>query len=237
VFDRYSRTARLAPAILAALPALTLLAAGISSASTALRAVGVLGGCVGLAVVALVRDRGRHVQQRLWREWGGPPASRRLRWRDGPTSEIERLHERVERATGLALPDAAEEERDLTEADARYDETIEALRALTRDPDRFKLVFEENIHYGWRRNCYGLRSAAITVAALSLIAAACILAFTGGTLPGRVGRWAPALVISALALIWWTFVVTEAWVRSAAELYSDKLFEAAHAIALEGHRQ
>jgi hypothetical protein len=234
VFDKYSRNARLYPAILAALPALAVLVAGISSASTALRVAGVLGGCVGLVVVALVRDRGRHVQKRLWRDWGGPPATRRLRWRDGAGPEIARLHERVEHATGLKLPDAADEKRDAAEADARYDEAVEALRALTRDPDRFKLVFEENVNYGWRRNSYGLRPVAITIAVVALIATACVLAFAGGTFASRAGRWAPALVISALALVWWTFIVTESWVRSAAELYSDKLFEATHALASAG---
>src|SRR5216684_670142 len=107
MFDRYSRTARLAPALLAALPAGAVLVAGISSASTALRVAGVLGGCVGLVVVAFVRDRGRNVQVRLWQDWGGPPSTRRLRWREGPAAEIARLHTRVERVTGLALPDAA----------------------------------------------------------------------------------------------------------------------------------
>jgi hypothetical protein len=235
VFDRYNRTARLAPALLAALPALAVLAAGITSASTALRIAGVLGGCVGLVVVALVRDRGRHVQQRLWRDWGGPPATRRLRWRDGTATAVARLHERVERATGLTLPDAADEERDPAEADARYDEAVEALRALTRDPERFKLVFEENVSYGWRRNSYGLRPVAISIALLVLVATACVLAFAGGSFPSRAGRWTPALVISTLALIWWTFVITEDWVRSAAELYSDKLFEATHALAAAPH--
>jgi len=217
------------------LPALAVLVAGVTSASTALRAAGVLGGCVGLVVVALVRDRGRHVQERLWRGWGGPPATRRLRWRDGSATEIARLHERVERATGLTLPDVADEERDPAEADARYNEAVEALRALTRDPERFKLLFEENVNYGWRRNSYGLRPVAIAVALLALIATACVVAFADGTFPSHVGRWTPALVISALALVWWAFVVTEGWVRSAAELYCDKLFEATHALEAAGH--
>jgi hypothetical protein len=231
VFDRYSRTARLAPAILAGLPALAVLVAGISSASTALRVAGVLGGCVGLVVVAFVRDRGRNVQVSLWRNWGGPPSTRRLLWRDGTAADIARLHERVECATGVTLPDAAEEEHDPVEADARYDEAVEALRALTRDSERFKLVFEENVNYGWRRNCYGLRPVAIIIAALALVATACVLVFAGGTSVSRAGRWVPALVISVLALVWWTFVVTEGWVRSAAELYADRLFEATHTLA------
>src|SRR5262249_32650776 len=134
----------------------------------------------------------------------------------------------------LRLPDAADEDSDAAEADARYDEAVEALRALTRDPDRFRLVFEENVNYGWRRNSYGLRPVAITIAVLVGIGTGCILVFAGAPLPTRASGWAPALVISALALVWWTFIVTESWVRSAAELYSDKLFEATHALAAAG---
>jgi hypothetical protein len=230
VFDSYSRTARLAPAILAALPAIAILAAGVSSASTALRGAGFLGGCTGLVVVALVRDRGRHVEEDLWRSWGGAPSTRRLRWREGRVTDVARLHDRVTQATGLELPDAEAEERDPADADARYDEAVEALRALTRNRERFNLVFTENVQYGWRRNCYGLRPAAITVAAFGLAATACELALAGGSFPSRASRWAPAVGIATLALLWWTLVVTDGWVRSAAERYTDRLYEATHVL-------
>src|SRR4051812_42458725 len=216
VFDSYSHIARLTPAILAALPALAILVAAISSASTALRTVGFVGGCFGLVVVALVRDRGRHVQKRLWRNWGGPPTTRRLRWREGRNADVARLHARVTLVTGLALPDADAEAGDPDDADARYNGAAEALRALTHDRERFNLVFAENVHYGWRRNCYGLRTAAISIAVLALVGTACVLAFAGGPFASRASRWTPALGIATLALLWWSLVVTEGWVRSAA---------------------
>jgi hypothetical protein len=237
LFDSYSRTARLAPAILAVLPALAVLAAGVSSQSTGLRVGGFVGGCVGLVVVALVRDRGRHVQEHLWRGWGGSPTARRLRWREGREAEVARLHDRVERATGLSLPDAEEEARDPENAEARYDEAGEALRALTRDQARFNLLFKENVNYGWRRNCYGLRPAGIAVAALTIVGTACVLALAGGAFPSRAARWMPALAASALALAWWSFVVSERWVRTAAELYADRLYEATHTLAPEAQQR
>lgn len=228
MFDSYSRTARLAPAVLAALPAIAILLAGVTSTSALLRVAGFLGGCVGLAVVALVRDRGRHVQESLWRAWGGAPTTRRLRWREGATADVAALHARVARASGLTLPDAQAEERDPDGADARYDEAVEVLRELTRDRNRFNLVFAENVNYGWRRNCYGLRPAAIAIAVVALVVSACVIVFAGGTFHHRAARWAPAFGVSLAVLLWWTLVVTEGWVRKAAELYADRLFEATH---------
>lgn len=86
------------------------------------------------------------------------------------------------------------------------------------------------MHYGWRRNCYGLKPVAITVAGLAVVGSACVLAFGGGPVASRVGRWTPALGVSALLFLWWVLVVTEDWVRTAAELYADKLYEATHAL-------
>ncbi|MEJ7567762.1 MAG: hypothetical protein WKF41_05800 [Gaiellaceae bacterium] len=230
MLDAYSRTARLAPAILAGLPALAVLIAGVTSPWTPLRAGASLAGGAGLVIVALVRDRGRAVQAQLWSTWGGSPSTRRLRWRDGDHPQVVRLHERVEQATGLDLPDAAAEETDPDEADARYEEAVGALRDLTRNQDRFPLVFEENVNYGWRRNSLGLRPLAIAIALLAAGASIAILALGPGSIDARAARWVPALAIAALATLWWVLVVTEQWVRSAAELYSDRLFESAHTL-------
>src|SRR5690348_2308713 len=75
--------------------------------------------------------------------------------------------------------------------------------------ERFNLVFAENVHYGWRRNCYGLKPVAITVAGLALVGSACVLALAGGPVASRAGRWTPALGVSALLFLWWLLVVTE----------------------------
>jgi hypothetical protein len=236
VLDSYNRTARLGPAFLAALPALAFLAAGITSPSTVLRLVGLVGGGLGLVLATLVRDRGRSIQARLWDKWGGPPAARRLRWTEGTASEVARLHTRVERATGLTLPDSAEEHSDTIQAEARYEEAVAALRELTRDRERFRLVFEENLSYGWHRNCYGVRPIGITIAGLTIIGATSTLLLANGTFAARAVRWTPALAISVLALAWWAVVVSEGWVRKASDTYTDRLYEATHTLTHDARR-
>jgi len=234
VFDAYTRAARMAPAVLAGLPALAVLIAGATSPWTPLRAGGSLAGCVGLVVVALVRDRGRMVEARLWGEWGGAPTTERLRWRGNEQAQVVLLHERVEKATGSRLPDASSEEADRAEADARYVDAVGVLRELTRDQNRFPLVFRENVNYGWRRNSLGLRPIAITIAGLALLMSAVFLGIGHGNLGGRSARWIPSLLVAAFALAWWGLVVSDRWIRTAADLYADRLFEAVHTLARDG---
>jgi hypothetical protein len=234
MFDAYSRTARLAPALLAALPALAVLIAGVTSPWAPLRAGASLAGCVGLVVVAFVRDRGRAVQAQLWDRWDGPPTTRRLRWRDGDRSEVALLHQRIEQATGLRLPDATTEANDPQDADARYEEAVGTLRELTRDRARFSLVFTENANYGWRRNSFGLRPLAAAIALLSVAGSTAILAVGHDSIESRAARWIPSLLIAIIATLWWVLVVNENWVRSAAAIYADRLFDAAHTLSREG---
>src|SRR4051812_42766004 len=80
--DKYARTARLGPALLASVPALALLAAGALSPESLARTFGIAAGAIGVAVCGLVRDAGRKLQPRLWQSWGGSPSVRRLRWRE-----------------------------------------------------------------------------------------------------------------------------------------------------------
>src|SRR6266508_3308648 len=85
--DAYTRRARLAPALLAAIPALAVLGASALSPETTVRLLGVALGAIGLAVCGLVRDHGRQIEPDLWASWGGNPTLRRLRWRGAEDEE------------------------------------------------------------------------------------------------------------------------------------------------------
>jgi hypothetical protein len=50
-----------------------------------------------------------------------------------------------------------------------------------------------------------------------------VLAFVA---EGEWGRWAISAVVGVSALVYWSKIVTPSWVREAAEVYSDRLFEA-----------
>jgi hypothetical protein len=230
VFDSYSRRARLAPAALSALPAIVLLGTGLIDPEHVASVLAMALGAVGIVICGLVRDAGRRRQSDLWRDWGGSPTLCRLRWRaSDDTSAVERLHGRVERVTKEALPNLTEETADPESADRRYCEATAALRELTRPRKDFPLVFEENVEYGFRRNCLGIRPVALTVA-LSVVAVSVILVLAGDD----AMRFWSAAVIGVVAAVGWWRLVTPDWVRSAGEIYADRLFEALASLSRDG---
>jgi hypothetical protein len=226
VFDAYTRRARLAPAVLAALPALALLGGGLVAPQHLVSLVAIAAGAVGIVICGIVRDFGRRLQPQLWRSWGGAPTVQRLRWRD-TTDEavIERRHARVQSVTGDPLPGLDEELADPAAADEHYDEAVAVLRDLTRKRDDFPLVFEENATYGFRRNCLGLRPIALAVATATAALCLVLLVVARHRAHDHTGRFWFAAAIAVVALLGWWRLVTPAWVRTAAELYADRLLE------------
>lgn len=101
-----------------------------------------------------------------------------------------------------------------------------ALRDLTRDDSRFKLVAEENAEYGFRRNCLGLRPLAIFVASVVLVASGVLI------LVGSHSQFLISAAVSALSLAFWIMVVRNNWVRSAADRYAVRLLETVESLSL-----
>ncbi len=230
MFDAYNRRARIAPAILLAVPAGALLVAGAISPDTVLRAVGVFLGAIGILVAIFVRGAGRRIQPQLWKSWGGPPTLTRLRWRTAPSvPAMTRLHERIEAATGETLPDADTEEADPEEADRRYNEAVNVLKERTRT-QAFPLVAAENADYGFRRNTLGLRQLGITFSIVGLLVAIAFVGLGSGSLSTREDRWGAAAAVCLVCLLFWLSVVTDAWVRKAADNYADRLLGAADSL-------
>jgi hypothetical protein len=225
--DAYTTRARLAPAALAALPALALLGGGLLAPSQAARLGTTTVAAVLLLASQLSRDAGRRLQPGLWESWGGPPTVTRLRHRGASDARrVERLLGRVEAALGARLPTESEESADPDRADAEYEDAVADLRNRTRDRSRFPLVFEEYANYGFRRNLLGLRAWAIAVALAVLGTCAVAYALSDGTAAERVRAWGwPAGVAIVAAGVWWR-AITPAWVRLTADAYADRLFEA-----------
>ena len=131
----------------------------------------------------LARDAGKLIEPGLFEQWGGRPSIQRLRFRgkNNPRA-VERRHEQLERVTGWRLPSADEEDGDPDAADAEYADALCSLRDLTRDREQFRLLFEENMNYGFWRNLLGLRRWGIVISIGTVITAGCIFAL------GRVIR-------------------------------------------------
>jgi hypothetical protein len=235
VFDAYTLRARLAPVALAALPGLVLLGGGLIAPQHGVSILAIAFAAVAIIACGIVRDLGRHLQLRIWKSWGGSPTLQRLRWRDAKDPTVtERLHRRLKEVTGEPLPSHDDELADPAAADRRYDEAIAALRDLTRNRQEFPLVFEENASYGFRRNCLGIRPVALLVAGLVLALSVALLAVSHDAAEHHAGRFWAAAAVGALALMGWWQLVTPSWVRSAAELYADRLMESVETLRRRG---
>lgn len=226
MLDAYTRRARLAPAALAAAPALVL----AGGALTAIEEVGAILAFVlaagAVVLCGLVRGLGRSLEPSLWASWGGPPTTQRLRW-SGPASRATqtRRRELLEGLIGAPLPTLEEEATNPVGSDERYEVAVATLRDLTRDSRRFPLVQEENAEYGFRRNCLGLRPIAICVA-LPVLVVSVVLVIIASVPP-----YVPAAITAVLSLAFWGLVVRPIWVRSSADRYAVRLLETVESLS------
>ena len=70
-----------------------------------------------------------------------------------------------------------------------------------------------------RRNAFGIRPVALAVALIVLTVSVILLALGHGTTSSRFSRWGVSTAVSIAAVLYWSLVVKESWVRRAAELY------------------
>lgn len=203
---------------------------------------GLLGAAGGTSVLAqLGRHLGNKKQDALWASWGGSSTTRMLRHRRtlDETPVTPELRQQLEDWLRWPLPTEEEEAENPEWADGQYDKLVDALKAATRDRDKFPLVFAENVNYGFRRNLWGMQTIGI---GLSLTAFGISLALFIATIAGRPWPdplWGllvkpdPVATIRLAILLantvfagFWIGVVRGSWVRVAGDKYAKALFEA-----------
>jgi hypothetical protein len=176
-FDAYSLRARLFPALIASGAAIVLIAALVPwHRLTWAHAFASIGAIVILYVMAdIARRRGRAIEPELIRRMGGLPSTTMLRHRDNTfeAAAKTRWHKFLGGKIGDKAPSAADEQNDPTAADKFYARCGSWLRESTRNHKKFKVLFEENITYGFRRNLLGLKLPAFIIDAL--IVAVCVI--------------------------------------------------------------
>lgn len=229
--DSYDRKARLYPALLVIVPLALTIGAAASLKLPALESIGAtLASCGGAFLLTqLARDAGKRREPALIASWGGLPSVAILRHRDERIDAITkgRHHKKLSNLVkGTRAPGAADELSQPDKADTVYSAWCAYLRSHTRDTKKFSLLFQENVNYGYRRNILGLRRAGIATSLLSFLICA-----GWGYLTYRTGstvkvEFVLSGVASLLFLLFWTFVVSPAWVRLAANAYADRLIEA-----------
>jgi hypothetical protein len=226
-FDRYSRSARLIPALITAIPgALVIVGAGIrlSAIGTLIVTPLVAMGLIHL-LSQLARDRGRDLQPTLFAQWGGAPTTARLRHRDTAINRVTKMryHAKGSVVLGIPFPTEREELDNPDAADEVYQSFVDYLRDHTRDSAAFPLVLEENINFGFRRNLLGLRFLGLPLSVVGCGINFWLLFRSGTTMDKAVELI--ALLISLGLWYFWLFVCTTEWVRPTADAYSLRLLE------------
>lgn len=224
--DTYTRRARIYPLLIVALPVGVTTLAFFPEGFPSWKALwSLVTWCGGVSLLAqLGRDRGKQKEGRLFREMGGAPTTRLLRYRDASNPVILSHRHRLLSVLfpDLSLPDKNEETADPAAADRVYEACIQLIRGVTRDSKRFPLIFEENCNYGFRRNLWGMKPIGATVAIIGVI-----VTFVVGYLNGKV--IAPSVITSAtintLLVVIWLFCISPQWVRVPAETYAERLLE------------
>ena len=127
LFDDYNRQARLYPSLLTLLPPLLALVAwfpDLLTTNVGATLITFLGSCGLLFWLSVFsRSRGKLVEARLLKLWGGWPTTLWFRYRDDhlPAPTKQRYHAAlVRRIPDLHLPSAAEESADQQAADEFY---------------------------------------------------------------------------------------------------------------------
>lgn len=227
--DGYERQARLAPGLLALLPVSIAIASlglkALTPVSLALGSLTVVGGPALLA--DSVRDRGRKVEDRLNKQWGGRPSTQLLRTRNEAASSVQRDKWRsaVEKATGATLATARSEARSPLKADELIESAVDDLRDEVRPDPQFHLLRRENKAYGFRRNCYGYRLRGLFIA-VTCVAILLVCFLFARALHQTRGVLVAAMVIDLGLGIFWIFRRPD-WVRRAGDRYAYQLMQAA----------
>jgi hypothetical protein len=225
--DTYTIRARLFPAVLAAAPALALAGVSVSWDKLALSqliatiALGVL-----IFVLAdLARRRGKRVEPIIEQKLGGRPSA--LRHSDDTLDSVSKQRYLDFLATKLneAAPSQEDEERAPDVTQRFYERGSAWLRENTRDTKKFRILFEENITYGFRRNLYGLKWPALilNIAVVFVCAVVLMLSYFRQWQVDYSARFLSVIAIAALHATYIFFAVTEQGVVEASKQYARQL--------------
>lgn len=226
-FDKYSLVARQLPGMIALIPFWLLLTAVWPDKTVTNIIVG-LCTTFGLSVLGqqFVRDLGKKGELKLFSLWGAKPTTAILRHNLNPlldSQTLQRYHDKLSKIVPIEMPTAEDEERDSLEADKVYDSCTRFLMENTRDEKKFKLVFAENINYGFRRNLWALKSVGMVCSFTSIIASSILLYIHKVDVSFVI---AAVFTINMLLLLTWIFFITPHWVRRVAEEYAKHLVSA-----------
>jgi len=238
LLDTYAWEARVKPALIVLLPvAFACIAWEPRSQDFAEPLIGAaVGAGILLLLANIARSAGQRLQGRLVKDWGGLPSTLMLRHRDGQIDPLTkaRYHQALkELVPNATIPSATDEAAGPDAADQVYEACRSALLAKTRDQKAFRLVFQENMNYGFRRNLVGLRGLGMLLAGGGV--AGCVWKIIRDVGAGHAVTLLSVLgLLGCVALLWaWVTVLNTSWVRRSANDYARRLLEAIDLLAMK----
>ncbi len=194
-------------------------------------------GALSFLLTQLGRDLGKKKEPTLWESWGGMPTIQILRFNNDHLDNLtkKRYHSRLNELCPVGqIPTKELEQLNQSEIDSIYSTWTKFMLVNTRDTDKYKLLFKENINYGFRRNLWGLKQIAIILIAIII----CILTMSNINKFGLSFflNWPIEYFVSLCSLIilsaFWFFIVTKDWIKTVAFSYAERLFELTEKIDL-----
>ncbi|PSH62222.1 hypothetical protein [Phyllobacterium sophorae] len=223
-FDSYTLRARVFPALIAGLPTLAMLffvipwdRLGISHLIASTMAIVLL-----VAFADVARRAGRNVETIL-----GTRATPELWYRtDNAIDSISKERYRAFMGTKLQVspPTEQDEISNPAQADQFYLSAGFWLRDHTRDTKKFKLLYEELLTYGFRRNLLGLKPVALCLNAIvAILCLAAIVSPVELPIHQSIERLTVVIVAVVLHSAYMIFAVGKQAVREASRSYGVQL--------------
>jgi hypothetical protein len=230
-FDEYTRRARYLPMLIVlmpcALPAIVFVARFSTLVSALVGPLIALGFPYWLAQTG--RDRGKRKEAELYALWGGKPSTVKLRYRDTTINSHTKARYHANGQTlmpTISFPTPIEEAADPVAADSIYEALGDILRERTRDTKKYRLLFEELMNYGFRRNLWGWKALGVALSSTVLLVLSGLLIWDAHTGRASASLSAATTVVDASILAFWLLWTNPAWVKIGADAYADRLLEA-----------
>ena len=180
------------------------------------------------------RQLGKKKEPNLFHVWNGKPSVVMLRHQDCNINKVTKNRYRIflkNNISNLRLASPKEEQECPSSADEGYQSATDWLLVQTRDRERFRMIYQENINYGFRRNVWALKPHVITI---DVILVASLLVVFGGlwtdyfptALQIPVIQLLTSIVICTIHFLVYVIVVTPKWVYTVAQEYAKQLLSA-----------
>lgn len=182
----------------------------------------------------MVGSKGRFIQPKLFKKWGGAPTIQILRHQDNTISKVtkQRYHNCLASKVNTRFPSEQDERDNPSHSDDIYQSGVDWLLEETRNIERFPLVISENIWFGFSRNLFALKKWGI-ILNLVILAINCFLIWLVDI---RKNTWSldylEALIfkkyflfiaVPFLFLFIWIFLIREGWVKNRGNAYAKAL--------------